>query len=170
MVENYRTQVLVIVTSTCDDEGNKEVKSLSLGVVMTEHQEAAGQLREAERVEATARKGAGWYTRYLITLAVGQLVLVPVALLWHGPTSVFTSANSALVMGLSAYLARQRAIPRGFTATHLVLILSWAVLFALSLVLGFTLFQGSVPFAAMAAVGCALPLLVGAWREARRRA
>ncbi|MGW8975687.1 hypothetical protein [Streptomyces platensis] len=137
---------------------------------MTEHQEAAEQLREAERVETTARKGARWYARYLIALAVGQFVLVPVALLWNGPTSVVTSANSALVMGLSVYLARQRAIPKGFVATHFVLTISWAVLFVLSLALGFTLFQGSVSFAAAAAVCCGLPLLVGAWREARRHA
>ncbi|MGY4954738.1 hypothetical protein [Streptomyces nigrescens] len=137
---------------------------------MTERQEAAEQLREAERVEANARKGAGWYARYLIALAVGQLVLVPVALLWDGPTGVVTSANSALVVGLSVYLTRQRAIPKGFVATHVALIISWAVLFVLSLVLGFTFFQGSVAFAVGAALCCVLPLVVGAWREARRHA
>ncbi|MFD6887050.1 hypothetical protein [Streptomyces sp. NPDC059957] len=45
---------------------------------------------------------------------------------------------------------------------------SWAVLFALSVSLGTTVFASAPAFAAVAALACALPPAVGARLEARR--
>ncbi|MEJ8644779.1 hypothetical protein WKI68_32935 [Streptomyces sp. MS1.HAVA.3] len=139
---------------------------------MHEAAEAAGALGRAAGLEKAAREHSGWYARYLWAFAAGQLVLVPMAVLWHGLTSalVFAAANTALVTGLSVYAARQRVVRRGFGVKHGVLLGSWTVLFALTVTLGNTAFGSSVPFAAVAAVGCALPLAVGAWSETRSAA
>ncbi|MBT2384898.1 hypothetical protein [Streptomyces sp. ISL-11] len=132
--------------------------------------DAATTLRRAAELERSARTRSGWYARYLWAFAAAQLVLVPMALLWHGPTSatVYALANTLLVTGLTIYSTRQRAVRRGFGVTHGVLVGSWATVFALTVVLGTTVFRDSWAFAVVSAVGCALPLATGAWREGHR--
>ncbi|WP_050514839.1 hypothetical protein [Streptomyces rimosus] len=102
--------------------------------------------------------------------AAAQLVLVPTALLGHGPVAalLFALTNAGLVTALSVYAARQRIVRRGFGARHGVLIGTWTVLYGAAVILGRTAFVGSRVFAAVAAAVCALPLAVGAWRERRR--
>ncbi len=136
---------------------------------MRETAKAAGALGRAAGLEKAARQHSGWYARYLWAFAAGQLVLVPMAVLGRGAVSVVVlgAGNVLLVTGLSAYAARQRVVRRGFGAKHGVLVGSWAVVFALAVVLGFTVFGRSVPFAVGAALACALPLAVGAWTEMR---
>lgn len=134
--------------------------------------EAAGALGRAAGLEKAARRRSGWYARYLWAFAAGQLVLVPVAVLGHGLASalVFGAANTLLVTGLSVYAARQRVVRRGFGVKHGVLVGTWAVVFALTVTLGSTAFGRGLPFAAVAALACALPLAVGAWSETRSTA
>ncbi|MFB7181792.1 hypothetical protein ACFCYI_29310 [Streptomyces sp. NPDC056257] len=136
---------------------------------MHESVEAAGALGRAAGMEKAARARSGWYARYLWVYAAGQLVLVPLAVLGRGPVAValMGAINVLLVSGLSLYAARQRVVRRGFGAKHGVLIGSWAAVFALSVVSGVTVFGRSVPFAAAAALACALPLALGAWSETR---
>ncbi|WP_404960698.1 hypothetical protein [Streptomyces sp. 147326] len=130
---------------------------------------AAGALGRAAGMEKAARARSGWYARYLWAFAAGQLVLVPVAVLGRGPVAVTVMGviNVLLVSGLSVYAARQRVVRRGFGVKHGVLIGSWATVFALMVLLGTTVFGRSVPFAAGAALACALPLALGAWTEMR---
>lgn len=82
---------------------------------MEETAKAVGALGRAAGVERAARQRSGWYARYLWAFAAGQLVLVPIAVLWRGPVSavVFSVANGLLVAGLSVYAARQRVMRRG---------------------------------------------------------
>ncbi|MET9597073.1 hypothetical protein [Streptomyces sp. NPDC006459] len=136
---------------------------------MHETAKAAGALGRAAGLEKAARQRSGWYARYLWAFAAGQLVLVPIAVLGRGPVSavVMGVANVLLVTGLSLYAARQRVVRRGFGLKHGLLVGSWAVVFALVVVLGVTVFGRSVPFAVGAALACALPLAVGAWTEMR---
>ncbi|MFF4448076.1 hypothetical protein [Streptomyces sp. NPDC001502] len=136
---------------------------------MQDAAKAVGALGRAAGLEQAARRRSGWYARYLWAFAGGQLVLVPIAVLWHGPVSaaVFAVTNALLVTGLSVYAARQRVVRRGFGVKHGVLVGSWAVVFALSITLGTAAFGHGVPFAAVAALACALPLAVGAWTETR---
>ncbi|MFJ7586220.1 hypothetical protein ACIQZO_02220 [Streptomyces sp. NPDC097617] len=136
---------------------------------MGETAEAAGALGRAAGLEKAARRRSGWYARYLWAFAAGQLVLVPVAVLWRGPVSavVFGVANALLVTGLSVYAARQRVVRRGFGVKHGVLVGSWAAVFALTITLGTSVFGRGAGFAAVAALACALPLAVGAWTETR---
>ncbi|MEU9161187.1 hypothetical protein AB0D29_13065 [Streptomyces sp. NPDC048424] len=131
--------------------------------------EAAGALGRAAGMEKAARARSGWYARYLWAFAAGQLVLVPLAVLGRGPVAVILMGviNVLLVSGLSLYAARQRVVRRGFGVKHGVLVGSWAVVFALMVLLGTTVFGRSVPFAAGAALACALPLALGAWSEMR---
>ncbi|MFH8405737.1 hypothetical protein ACH4FX_13310 [Streptomyces sp. NPDC018019] len=121
-------------------------------------------------MERAARLRSGWYARYLWTYAAGQLVLVPIALLWHGTVAatVFALVNTCLVTGLTVYAARQRSVRRGFGARHGALMACWGVLYSAVLLLGNLAFADSRVFAAVAAVACALPLAVGAWLETRR--
>ncbi|MEN2417685.1 hypothetical protein AABB02_06225 [Streptomyces rimosus] len=127
-------------------------------------------LGRAAAVEKAARLRSGWYARYLWVYAAGQLVLVPTALLGHGPAAalLFTLVNGGLVTGLSVYAARQRIVRRGFGARHGVLIGAWAVLCTAAVFLGTSAFEDSRVFAAVAAAVCALPLTVGASLETRR--
>lgn len=82
---------------------------------MEETAKAVGALGRAAGLEQAARQRSGWYARYLWAFAAGQLVLVPIAVLWRGPVSgvVFALTNALLVTGLSAYAARQRVVRRG---------------------------------------------------------
>ncbi|MFG2486743.1 MULTISPECIES: hypothetical protein [Streptomyces] len=136
---------------------------------MEETAKAVGALGRAAGLEQAARQRSGWYARYLWAFAAGQLVLVPIAVLWRGPVSgvVFAVTNALLVTGLSVYAARQRVVRRGFGVKHGVLVGSWAVVFALSITLGTAAFGHGVAFAAVAALACALPPAVGAWTETR---
>lgn len=136
---------------------------------MGEQVDAAAALKGIAGIEATARARSHWYVRYLWLFAVWQLVLVPAVLLWHGPTGalVSASANGLVVMGLSLFATRQPVMPHGYGGKHLKVIGVWAAAYVLALVLGFTAFVGSVAFAAVAALACALPASAAAWREAR---
>ncbi|MGZ9930351.1 hypothetical protein ACXNSR_10695 [Streptomyces sp. NC-S4] len=136
---------------------------------MQETEKAVGALGRAAGLERAARQRSGWYARYLWVFAAGQLALVPMAVLWHGPVSavVFSVTNGLLVAGLSVYAARQRVMRRGAGKKHVLLVASWATLFALTVTLGTALFGHGVPFAAVAAAVCALPLAIGAWTEMR---
>ncbi|ARZ69658.1 hypothetical protein M1P56_02175 [Streptomyces sp. HU2014] len=135
---------------------------------MSEVADAMGALGRAAAVERAARDGSGWYARYLRVFAASQLVLVPMALLWHGATSamVYAAANALLVTGLSVYAARQRVVRRGFGVKHGLVVGAWAVTFGLVVALGTTVFKDSLPFAAAAALACAL---MGARLETRHR-
>ncbi|MEV6397456.1 hypothetical protein AB0M39_22235 [Streptomyces sp. NPDC051907] len=137
---------------------------------MDEVSVAAGTLGRAAELEKAARAGSGWYARYLWVFAAGQLFLVPVAVLWHGLASaiVFGTANTLLVTGLSVYASRQRVVRRGFGVKHGMMVGSWAVVFALTILLGNAAFPDSPGFAALAALACALPLAIGALLETRR--
>ncbi|MFJ7205382.1 hypothetical protein ACIQWR_17790 [Streptomyces sp. NPDC098789] len=137
---------------------------------MRESADARRRLGRAAEVEAASRGGSGWYARYLWAFAAGQLVLVPMTVLWRGVTSavVFGLANALLVTGLSVYATHQRVVRRGFGLRHGVIIGTWAVVFTLTVSLGVAAFGASPGFAAAAAVACALPLAVGALLELRR--
>ncbi|MEW2085808.1 hypothetical protein [Streptomyces sp. NPDC005283] len=140
---------------------------------MSEQTDAAAALKRANLAEsATRRRGSGWYARYLVVFAAGQLLLVPMAVLWQGRSAalVFAVVNAVLVGGLSMYAARQRVIRRGFGARHGTLIGSWAVAYSLTVALSVSAFRGSAVFAVVGAVWCALPPAVGAWQETRRSA
>ncbi|MGW4200818.1 hypothetical protein [Streptomyces sp. NPDC004726] len=136
---------------------------------MNDFADAGGALGRAADVENEARKRSDWYARYLWVFAAAQLVLVPMALLWRGLVAalIFTLANLLLVSALSVYAARQRVIRRGFGARHGKVMGSWVAAFALAVALSTTVFEGSVPFAVVATVWCALTPAVAAWRERR---
>ncbi|MFD5890401.1 hypothetical protein ACFWHQ_31105 [Streptomyces sp. NPDC060334] len=124
---------------------------------------------EAKRMERAALLNSGWYARYLWAFGAGQLVLVPVSLLWHGVAQavVFATANMLLVGGMSVYAARQRVVRRGFGLKHGLVIGTWSVVFAATVVLGTEVFRDNLAFTVVAAVACALPAVVGAVTERR---
>ncbi|MEU4356248.1 hypothetical protein [Streptomyces virginiae] len=136
---------------------------------MSEQIDAVAALKGIARVEATARGRSRWYVGYLWMFAGWQLVLVPAVLLWRGPTGtvVGTLANALVVVGLSLFATRQPVVPHGYGRLHLTVIGAWTGAYLSILALGLTLFVGSVAFAAMAALACALPAAAAAWREAR---
>lgn len=137
---------------------------------MTEHTHAAEALGTAYRVEAAARRHSGWYSWYLLAFAAAQAPMVPAVLLWRGPSAVGTSTALFIlvVMALSAYAHRQKAVRRGFGVLHLVVMVAWAALFTTTMTLGTTVFVGSVGFTVAAVIACALPMVLGAWREWRQ--
>ncbi|MFJ3903706.1 hypothetical protein [Streptomyces sp. NPDC090025] len=136
---------------------------------MSEQAEAAASLKGSARIQATARARSRWYVGYLWMFAAWQLVLVPAVLLWRGATGALVSAlaNALVVVGLSLFATRQPVTPRGHGGLHLKVIGAWTAAYVLSLALGYQLFMGSVGFAAVAAVVCALPAAVAARREGR---
>ncbi|MFB6582792.1 MULTISPECIES: hypothetical protein [unclassified Streptomyces] len=136
---------------------------------MQETEKAVGALGRAAGLERAARQRSGWYARYLWVFAAGQLVLVPMAVMWHGPVSavVFAVTNGLLVTGLSVYAVRQRVMRRGFGVKHGMMMVAWTVAFCLTITVGTAAFGHGAPFAAVAALACALPAAVGAWTETR---
>ncbi|MFB7264620.1 hypothetical protein ACFCXH_21075 [Streptomyces nojiriensis] len=136
---------------------------------MQDSAKAVGALGRAAGLERAARLRSGWYARYLWVFAAGQLVLVPMAVLWRGPVSavVFGATNALLVTGLSVYTVRQRVMRRGFGMKHGMMMASWTVVFALTITVGTAVFGHGAPFAAVGALACALPPAVGAWTEMR---
>ncbi|MFJ1867320.1 hypothetical protein ACIOD1_22145 [Streptomyces sp. NPDC088097] len=137
---------------------------------MSDYAGAKEALARSAGLEHTARARSGWYARYLWVFAAGQLVLVPLALLWHGPAQAiaFAVLNAALVGGLSVYAARQRVVRRGFGLKHGLVIGTWGALFGVGVGLGTTVFADRTGFAVAAAVACALPPAIGALSETRR--
>ncbi|MEU6880025.1 hypothetical protein [Streptomyces sp. NPDC046712] len=137
---------------------------------MSGYTDAAQALHRSRAMEDAVRRRSGWYRRYLLVFGATQLALVPTVLLWRSPLVVAVSMTlyALVVAGLSAYAARQRAVRRGFGLRHGLVIGTWGALYAAALVLGLNVWSGSVPFAVVAAVGCALPPAVGAWLETRR--
>ncbi|WP_051877023.1 hypothetical protein [Streptomyces natalensis] len=137
---------------------------------MSEIADARQTLGRAADVEQQVRARSGWYARYLWVFAAWQLVLVPAGLLLHGrnATIAVSLTNVLMVMGLSAYVARQRVVRRGFGVKHGIVMASWGVVYGLALALGNTAFTDSPAFAAVAAAACALPLVTGAWLERRQ--
>ncbi|MEU8776963.1 hypothetical protein [Streptomyces sp. NPDC048606] len=136
---------------------------------MGEHADAAAALKGIALIEASTRGRSRWYTGYLWLFAAWQLVVVPSVLLWRGPTGtvVSTLANALVVVGLSVFATRQPVVPRGHARLHLQVIGAWTLAYLSVLALGLTLFVGSVPFAVVAALVCALPAAYAARREAR---
>ncbi|MER6449839.1 hypothetical protein DEJ51_08090 [Streptomyces venezuelae] len=139
---------------------------------MQDAAKAVGALGQAAGLERAARLRSGWYARYLWVFAAGQLVLVPMAVMWHGPVSAVTFAvtNALLVTGLSVYAMRQRVMRRGFGVKHGVMMATWTTAFSLSITVGTEAFGHGAAFAAAAALACALPPAVGAWTEMRSAA
>jgi uncharacterized membrane protein YjjP (DUF1212 family) len=108
-----------------------------------ENTEAADALREADRLSARARSAGRWYVRYLTFFAIASFVL---ALCFGlvGPkwgAWVITPLWLAFVIVISVYANRQRAVPRGMARIHNVMIVAWAVLWALVLFGSFVLQQ-----------------------------
>lgn len=136
---------------------------------MSEQAAAAAALKGIARIEAGARQRSRWLTGCLWAFAGWQLALVPTVLLWHGRTGMLVStlANAVVVAALSAFAVRQPVTPRGHARRYLGAIGAWAAAYALSLALGLTAFTDSTAFAAAAALMCALPPAVAAWREGR---
>lgn len=131
----------------------------------------AGALGRAAALEKAALRRSDWYGRYLAVFGAAQLFLVPTALLWRGPAAgaVFAMAQALIVGGLSLYATRQRVVRRGFGIRHGLVIGTWGLLFAATVLLGVNVFTGNVAFAAAGAVACALPAAVGAVLELRRQ-
>ncbi|AXE28112.1 hypothetical protein C0216_31970 (plasmid) [Streptomyces globosus] len=141
------------------------------GYGMTANQaDAISTLQGTARIEAAASQaGRGWYGRYLWLFAAWQLVLVPAVLLWRGPAALAVTmpANVLAVTALSVFAVRQPVVPRGLGRSHLTVIAAWAAAYAASLALGLSAFEGSIPFAAAAALACAAPAAAAALRESR---
>lgn len=139
---------------------------------MSEYAAAAEALRQADKVESAAWRGSDWYLRFLLVYGLAQLAMAPVLVLGQGPVSIFVpvGVNTAVVLGLSVYTARQRTVRRGFGIRHGAVIGSWGVAWALTASLGTTVLHESPSFAVLATLACALPFAVGAWFEIRRPA
>ncbi|MGK5627518.1 hypothetical protein [Streptomyces sp. URMC 123] len=139
---------------------------------MQEQARAVAALERAAHMEAAARHGSRWQARYFAAFAVGQLLLVPLALMWHSPLSgaLFSAGAAVLAGGTGAYASRQRVQQAGFAALHLKVIGAWTAAYVLSIGLGVSVFADDPRFAAVATLACALPPGAAAWREARRTA
>ncbi|MFJ4879327.1 hypothetical protein ACIP93_29570 [Streptomyces sp. NPDC088745] len=139
----------------------------------SEYTDAVTALGRARKMEGAARRGSNWYARYLLVFGVAQFGFVPLVVLWHGAlaTAVTMTGYAVMIVLLSVYAAGQRTARRHFGLRHGLLIGSWALLYAATIVLhGRDGWADSVPLAVGGALACALPLLAGAAYELRRTA
>jgi hypothetical protein len=139
---------------------------------MSEFADATEALRRAERVESAAWQGSNWYLRILLIFGLAQLVIAPSVVLLEHPASTFVpvGVNTAAVVAMSVYSARQRTLRKGFGVRHSLVIGGWAIAFILTALLGTNALHANVLFAAGATAACVLPFALGTWFEIRRPA
>ena len=140
--------------------------------VITTPAVSAAQLDQAARLSGAARRSSRWYRGYLLVFAAATFVLALATGLWAGAAgvAVVTGLWGAFVAVSSVWLARRPTTIRGMTRLHLGVMLAWAAAWALTVVLGSTVFAGQLGWWVAGGLLTAAAPLVGAALAHRRTA
>ena len=135
-----------------------------------EYLEASAALAQAQRLHDATRQAGHWYTRYLLVYAAASFLVAALfgVLGNHWGMLVLMPLWLVVIVALSVWSARARASMVGFGRLHGAVIGSWAVLWAVTVVVGSERYQGRPAWWVPAGVALALPSLVGAWVAHRR--
>ncbi len=118
----------------------------------------------AERLAQRSRRAARWYAVYLLFYGVGTFALALLIGIAPGPLGVSLGMGLwlLLLVGLTVYQRRQRALIKRFARLHLIVISTWAVLWVVTVVVGTIFFVGDLTWWIPAGLVTALPALIGA--------
>lgn len=125
---------------------------------------AQNSLDDAARLATATRRAARWYANYLLAFAGGTVLLSVLIGIVPGPVGVGIGMACwlALLIGLTVYQRRQQAKIRRFTSLHLIVIITWASLWIITVMVGNLYFPGELSWWLPAGIVTALPALVGA--------
>jgi hypothetical protein len=129
---------------------------------------AADYLATDARMQAAVRSAGGRYAGWLVAFAATNLVyLTGVGLLREDPPVLWLTAAYLLSVAMLClgFFWGARITPAGFARRFAGAMVSWAALYALTLVIGLLAFRGQPVFWLPAAIVCAVPLLLGARAE-----
>jgi uncharacterized membrane protein YjjP (DUF1212 family) len=137
-----------------------------------ENLEATDALARAERLTWEARRAGRWYGIYLVAFAAASALLGGlfgvVGNLWG--TAVLTPLFVVFVGALTVWAQRKRTALQGVAALHGVVIGSWAVLWAVTVIAGSLYYQGRPAWWVAGGLAMAVPGVVGAVLVFRRTA
>ena len=121
-------------------------------------------LSSGERLAQRSRRAARWYAFYLLLYALGTFVLALLIGIAPGPLGVTVGMVIWLVLlvGLTLYQRRQQALIRRFASLHVIVIMTWASLWVITVIAGTFFFVGDLSWWIPAGIVTALPALIGA--------
>lgn len=127
-------------------------------------------LAHADRLGRRVTDRSRWYGRFLAIFGAGVMVITPLWGLLTGGTAavVLNIAWVAFIIVITVYARRQPVAGRGMGRRYLLIIGSWAVIYAVVLVAGFALFLHNPAWWVPGGLAAAAPFFVGAYREHRR--
>ena len=120
-------------------------------------------LTSAERLAQRSRRAARWYGCYLLLYAIGTVALAFLIGVAPGPLGVSLGMGAWLVLlvGLTLYQRKQRALIKKFAALHTIVIMTWASLWIITVIAGSFYFVGDLSWWVPAGLVTALPALLG---------
>lgn len=130
------------------------------------------QLDEVARLSGAARRSSRWYRTYLLVFAAASFVLaVTTGLLAGTPgVAVVTGVWAAFVASSSVWVVRRPTAIRGMKQLHLGVMLGWTAAWAVTVVVGSTVFPGQLGWWVLGGVLTATAPVAGAVLAHRRTA
>lgn len=121
-------------------------------------------LDDATRMANTTRRAARWYANYLLAYAAGTVLLAVLIGIAPGRLGVGIGMVCwlALLIGLTLYQRKQQAKIKRFATLHLIVIMTWASLWIITVMAGSYFYPGDLSWWLPAGIVTALPALIGA--------
>jgi hypothetical protein len=127
-------------------------------------------LAHADRLRRRVTDRSRWYGRFLGIFGLAVMVVTPLWGLLTGGTAavVLNVAWVTFIIVISGYARRQPVAGRGMARRYLLIIGSWAVIYAVVLVPGFVLFAHNPAWWIPGGLAAAAPFFLGTYLERRR--
>ena len=130
------------------------------------------QLDQVARLSGAARRSSRWYRTYLVVFAAASFALaVATGLLAGTPgVAVVTGLWAAFVAVSSVWVVRRPTAIRGMKQLHLGVMLGWTAAWAVTVVVGSTVFPGQLGWWVLGGLLTASAPMTGAVLAHRRTA
>ena len=140
--------------------------------VLPEPTASTDALERATQLSGRARRSTRWYGSYLLVFAAGSFAVSVLTGAVPGPRGTLTVMLlwAAFLAVTTIWIARQKTSIRGMTRLHLAVILSWAVLWGITVTVGEHYFADQLWWWVAGGLAIALPPVVGAVVTFRRTA
>lgn len=125
---------------------------------------SADDLRRARALDASARRSARWYARYLFAFALASFVMAAlfgvVGSFWG--SAVLTPLWLVFLTGLTVYSTRQPTVVRGMGRLHGLTIAGWAVAWGVTVTVGTRYYPEQLWWWVLGGLAMATPPLLAA--------
>jgi hypothetical protein len=127
-------------------------------------------LAHADRLGRSVTNRSRWYGRFLAIFGTAVLIVTPLwGLVTRGPAAVLLNIVwIGFIIAITVYVRRQPVSARGMGRRYLLVLGSWAVLYAAVLIPGFMVFAHNPAWWIPGGVAAAAPFYLGAYREHHR--